>query len=136
MTNKTSTRCAKTILFFYGISFLLSFLVGVSNLIPAHVYIIVFIPCFVVLCGFTLFLGRSKVMKSLNDSILFSFAPIAMFNPIYGLLNKAKNITETISNTDKSLMFFYLLIAICSILKALISFYELYKNLTNPEQSS
>ncbi|HDV6333901.1 TPA: hypothetical protein RJR47_003157 [Klebsiella michiganensis] len=133
MTNKTSTRCAKTILFFYGISFLLSFLVGVSNFIPAHFYIICFTPCFAALCGFTLFLGRKKVVKSLNDSILFSFAPIAMFNPIHDLLNKALNITETISNTDKSLMLFYLIIAICSILKALISFNELYKNLTDIE---
>lgn len=69
----------------------------------------------------------------MNDSILFSFAPIAMFNPIHDLLNKALNITETISNTDKSLMLFYLIIAICSILKALISFNELYKNLTDIE---
>lgn len=53
-----------------------------------------------------------------------------MFNPIHDLLNKALNITETISNIDKSLMLFYLIIAICSILKALISFNELYKNLT------
>ncbi|EBM4473731.1 hypothetical protein D1V04_22850 [Salmonella enterica] len=76
------------------------------------------------------------MFKSLNDSILFSFAPIAMFKPVKTLLFKAENINETISNSDKILMCLYLLIAVCSIIKALISLNELYDNLKKPEKNS
>ncbi|SUG51207.1 Uncharacterised protein [Salmonella enterica subsp. arizonae] len=134
MDSKKLKRCAQIILFFYGASFLLTFLIGISNLIPPYIYIIFFTPFFVAYCGFSIYLGRKKVFKSLNDSILFSFAPIAMFKPVKILLFKAENINETISNSDKILMYLYLLIAVCSIIKALISLNELYDNLKKPEK--
>jgi hypothetical protein len=134
MDSKKLKRCAQIILFFYGASFLLTFLIGISNLIPPYIYII-FHPIFRGLLWILYIFREEKVIKSLNDSILFSFAPIAMFKPVKILLFKAENINETISNSDKILMCLYLLIAVCSIIKAL-SLNELYDNLKNPEKNS
>lgn len=72
-------------------------------------------------------------MKSLNDSVLFSFATIAMTKPIEDLLNKALTIDVTITDLDKFLLIFYLMISIFSIFKALIALTELYDNITNSE---
>lgn len=133
MTNKTSPRCAKAILSFYAISIFLTFIVGMSDFISPYIYIKIFIPIFISLLLYTLYLGKRKVMKSLNDSVLFSFATIAMAKPIEDLLNKALKINETITDLDKLFLIFYLAISICSIFKVLIALTELYDNLTSSE---
>ncbi|ELY4327636.1 hypothetical protein ACQ3G7_16770 [Kosakonia oryzendophytica] len=133
MTNKTSPGCAKAILSFYAISIFLTFIVGMSDLISPYLYIKIFIPIFVSLLLYILYLGKRKVMKSLNDSVLFSFATIAMTKPIEDLLNKALTIDVTITDLDKFLLIFYLMISIFSIFKALIALTELYDNITNSE---
>ena len=124
MTNKTSPRCAKAILSFYAISIFLTFIVGMSDFISPYIYIKIFIPIFISLLLYTLYLGKRKVMKSLNDSVLFSFATIAMAKPIEDLLNKALKINETITDLDKFFLIFYLAISICSIFKVLIAQYQ------------
>lgn len=133
IAGKISKQCAKTILSFYAISIFLTFIVGMSNLISPYLYIKIFIPIFIALLLYTLYRGKRKVMKSLNDSVLFSFATIAMTKPIENLLNKALKINETITDLDKFLLVFYLIISICSVFKALIALTELYDNLTNSE---
>ncbi|PVL49535.1 hypothetical protein C4803_22495 [Salmonella enterica subsp. arizonae serovar 51:g,z51:-] len=92
-----------------------------------------------IFCGLLWILYIFREEKSVQITKRFHFiffCSYAMFKPVKILLFKAENINETISNSDKILMCLYLLIAVCAIIKALISLNELYDNLKKPEKNS
>ncbi len=70
MDSKKLKRCAQIILFFYGASFLLTFLIGISNLIPPYIYIIFFHPIF---CGLLWILYIFREEKSVQITKRFHF---------------------------------------------------------------